>query len=199
MLIDEKWIMLKINWKLIRVWWSFSYQVLEACLRPEIAFFNLQTREVLVPTNPGSCCINTSSWRSPFKKTLLVYIYWIFHLNVRVKDIMTLMLVGLTTVEKVSWKWNPSCWWKPLATSFSLYLLIEPSGFSLTLKIHLHQIAFLWDGRKVRVQVSFFIRELYSDCIALDHSCCAKSCFVVVGSKCIKKAFSLVFLNFGSC
>ena len=55
----------------------------------------------------------------------------------------------------------------PLAMSLDLYLLIEPSGFSLTLKIHLHPIAFLPAGRLTKDHVLFLKRVEYSSIMAI--------------------------------
>lgn len=57
----------------------------------------------------------------------------------------------LETGEKVSVKYKPSCWVKPLGTSLALYLSMVP--LDLYLQTHLHPIAFLCGGKGVRVQV----------------------------------------------
>lgn len=66
--------------------------------------------------------MNTSLVISPFKKALLISIY----LNSNSLDIAkvktTLMVVGLTTEEKVSNKAMPSACKKPLVTSQALFL-----------------------------------------------------------------------------
>lgn len=132
-----------------------------------------------------------SSWRSPFKNVFFMSICWIFHLYVRAKDMMSLIEVILTTGEKVSWKSNPCYWWNPFSISLALYLLMLPSKFSLTMKIHLYTIEFLYGGREVRIQVPSFKRELYSVCFALNHSGWDKAYLVVVGYEWTKNDFGL--------
>lgn len=58
----------------------------------------------------------------------------------------------------------------PLSTNLVLYLLIESSGFSLTLKIHLHQIGFLREGAGTKDHILLLTKASYSNCIAACHS-----------------------------
>lgn len=93
------------------------------------------------------------------------------------KDEIIRMILDFITCENVSWKSNPCYWWKPFATSLTLYLLTPPSIFSFTLNTHVHLIGFLLDENVDNVQVSFFNSDSYSDFMASYHleygwACC---------------------------
>lgn len=159
-----------------------------------MAFFSLHTRVLSLVPNPCASCMYTSSWKSPFKNALLTFICWISHLKASASEMITLMVVGLTICENVSWKSNLSCWWNPLATSMALYLLIELLAFSLNLYIHLQLMACLCGGRVVRTQLSFFSSEFNSVYISMSHSGLANACLIVVGSEFARNTLSLEWL-----
>lgn len=89
---------------------------------------------------PDGFCTHASSCRTPLTNAFLMYISFISHLYVITKVKITRIVVGLTTIEKVSWKSKPCCWWNHLAINLALYFLILPLGFSLTLKTNLQFI-----------------------------------------------------------
>lgn len=92
-------------------------------------------------------------------------------------------MIVLTIREKVWVKLKPCLWWNLLATSLALYLLIEPLGFSLTLKTQFHPMDCLLEGRGTKVQYLFLTRASYSSCIAGFHWESTRVCLMVLGSK----------------
>lgn len=126
-----------------------------------------------------------------------MYIIWMCHSNVRANEMMILIVVGLTTTEKVSRKSNISCLWNPFTRSLAFYLLIMPSRFSLTLKTILHLITFLRDNSLVNINVPFIKSEFYrkeTNIIALNHSGYAKACLVMFGLECTRATLGLELL-----
>lgn len=122
----------------------------------------------------------------------------ISHLCVIIRVRITLIVIGFTISKNVSWKSNP--WWKPLATIHVLYLLIVPSGFSLSLNTYLHPIACLWGGNVVKVHVSLYKSDWNSIWMDLDQSGFDIACLVVKGYECTRKGLGfelhvLAFVN----
>ena len=95
---------------------------------------------------------------------------------------ISLIVIGLTTRENVSWKSKPWTWWKPLATNRALYLLMDPSAFSLIRKTHLHPIVFLLEGKGTKSQVWFFSKAAYSSCMAESQFGLVRACLTPFGS-----------------
>lgn len=104
------------------------------------------------------------------------------HLLVRAKVSIILTVTGLMTGEKVSLKSNPGNWWNPFATSQALNLFMDPFGFSLIRKTHLHPIALRLGGRGTRVHVLLFWRAWNSALIASSQSGWDKACWTDVAS-----------------
>lgn len=64
---------------------------------------------------------------------------------------MMRIVSSLMTGENISIKLNPGNRWKPLTTKRALYLLIEPSVFSLIRNTHLQSIVLQLGGSVTRV------------------------------------------------
>lgn len=68
----------------------------------------------------------------------------------------------------------------------ALYLLMEPSGFSLIRNIHLQPMAWRPGGRGTRVHVLLLIKASNSACIALYQFGSWRACLTDLGSVCVR-------------
>lgn len=177
-MVDKKRVITLI-WEWSR-WCRCWYQARGAYFKPYIDFLCWQAKVASVSRNPDGWCMWTSYSRSPFKKVLLMSTCCTSHFQVISSVSMILIVVGFTTGEKVSWKSNPCCWRKPLATRHYLYLLMIPSTFSFTLKSVLASYWLPFSGKVGRTRVPFIISDSYSVFIAWNHSGWVKACFAVV-------------------
>ena len=110
-------------------------------------------------THPSGWVIYISSSKSPFKKFVLISIWWITNLWIATKAIKILMEEILVIGEKVSKKSMFGFWVNPLTTNLALYLYIDPLGLNFLLKIHLHPIGFAPSGTYTKLYVLFFLIE----------------------------------------
>ena len=79
------------------------------------------------------------------------------------------MNVILVIGEKVSKNSRPSNCLKPLATSLTLYLSIDSSGFNFLCKTHLHPIVLQSGGKSTSFQVLLKISDFISPFITSFH------------------------------
>lgn len=85
--------------------------------------------------------------------------------------------------------------WNPLATSLALYPLMEPFGFCLTLKTHLQPMAYLWDAKGIKDQVSSLNRALYSSVMVVFHTGISRAALALGSSTRCRKAVGRICLN----
>lgn len=121
-----------------RVVCSLSNHCLGVCLKPIKSLVEFADQREICSFKPWrlfACFIYTVSWSKPFRKALLTSSWRRSQLFVIAKVMMSLIVTGFTTGEKVSLKSKQGSWWKPLATSRrALNLLMDPSTFSFYLK-----------------------------------------------------------------
>lgn len=128
------------------------------------------------------------------KKALMISTQWSSHLWVIAKVRITQIVTGLTIGENVSLKLKSNCWSNPLATSRAFYLFTEPSGFFLTLKIHLHPTCFRFGGKVVGVQVWFLNKDSYSSLMASSQYGLEKACLTIKFSMWERRVVGLEWL-----